>query len=215
MLVIVQARLSSKRFCNKVLQKIYGKTLLEHVVSKIKKSKKVSRILVATSTHKTDDKLVFYLKKKKIKFFRGSLNNVAKRLLGAAKKYKEKYFIRINGDSPLIDYRLINHSISLTHKLKKKYDIITNVFPRTFPSGQSVEVVNVSTLEKNLKNMNKFELEHVTQYFYKNNSLFSIKNFSSNLKKKSIKLSVDNKQDLKIILKKVKKNKFENFSIIK
>jgi spore coat polysaccharide biosynthesis protein SpsF (cytidylyltransferase family) len=215
LLVIVQARSSSKRFPNKVLHPIYGKTLIEHVILKIQKSKKVSKVIVATSNQNSDNKLVRLLKSKKINFYRGSLNNVAKRLLEVAKKYKQEYFIRISGDSPLIDYKLINYSINLIKKNKKNYDIVTNVFPKTFPSGQSIEIVNTNTLKENLRKMNKFELEHVTQFFYKNNSNFLIKNFTTKLKKKSIKLSVDKKKDLKNILSNIKKDKFNNFSIIK
>ena len=216
MLVIIQARSTSKRFYQKVLYPIYGKTLIEHVYSKIKKSKKVSRIIVATSNHNSDNELVRLLKEKKINFYRGSLKNVAKRLFEVAKKYKQQYFIRISGDSPLIDYKLIDYSIDLIKKDKKSsYDIVTNVFPRTFPSGQSVEIIKTNTLKANLGKMNKSELEHVTQYFYKNYSHFFIKNFTTKLKKKNIKLSIDKIKDLKKILKKIKKNKFDNFSIIK
>ena len=213
---IIQARSTSKRFYQKVLYPIYGKTLIEHVYSKIKKSKKVSRIIVATSNHNSDNELVRLLKEKKINFYRGSLKNVAKRLFEVAKKYKQQYFIRISGDSPLIDYKLIDYSIDLIKKDKKNfYDIVTNVFPRTFPSGQSVEIIKTNTLKANLGKMNKLELEHVTQYFYKNYSHFFIKNFTTKLKKKNIKLSIDKIKDLKKILKKIKKNKFDNFSIIK
>ena len=215
LLVIVQARSSSKRFPNKVLHPIYGKTLIEHVILKIQKSKKVSNVIVATSNQNSDNKLVRLLKSKKINFYRGSLNNVAKRLLEVAKKYKQKYFIRISGDSPLIDYKLINYSINLIKKNKKNYDIVTNVFPKTFPSGQSIEIVSTNTLKANLRKMSKSELEHVTQYFYKNHSNFLIKNFTTKSKKKSIKLSVDKKKDLKNILSNIKKDKFNNFSIIK
>ena len=179
MLAIIQARTSSIRFPKKVLTRIYGKTIIEHVVLKIKKSKKIKTLIVATSVKKSDDMLVDYLKKNKIKYFRGSLENVALRLLQVALKYKQKYFIRISGDSPLIDYKIINRSINLLKKIKN-VDIVTNVFPRTFPSGQSVEIINVNSLKKNLKKMSKFDLEHVTSYFYKNNQIFLIKNLVQN-----------------------------------
>ena len=67
LLAIIQARTSSKRFKNKILYPIYKKPLIGHVVDKIKKSKKISKIIVATSTNRSDDKLIAYLKKKKIK----------------------------------------------------------------------------------------------------------------------------------------------------
>ena len=167
MLVIVQARLSSKRFKNKVLSQIYGAVLIQHIINRLKKSKKIKEIVVSTSKNKTDDKLIKYLKKSNIRYYRGDLYNVSKRLYSTAKKNKAKFFIRINGDSPLIDYKLINKAIIL-HKKNKDFDIITNVFPRTFPSGQSVEIIKTSLLRNNLNFFNKNELEHVTKFFYKN-----------------------------------------------
>jgi spore coat polysaccharide biosynthesis protein SpsF (cytidylyltransferase family) len=213
MLVIVQARSSSRRFPRKILHRIYGKTLIEHVILKINKSKNVSNIVVATSKNKSDDNLVKLLKNNNINYFRGELKNVAKRLLRVAEKYKKKYFMRINADSPLIDFRLIDLSIKIF--LKKKYDLITNVFPRSFPPGQSVEIIKTSILKKNIKKMNKIELEHVTSFFYDKYKNFSIKNFSTKKKLAKMKLSVDTKKDLYLILKKIKKSEFFNYSILK
>ena len=79
MLVIIQARTSSRRFKNKILYTFYDKPLIQHVIEKIKKSKKVE-VIVSTSINKEDDKLIKFLEKKKINYFRGPLNNVAKRL---------------------------------------------------------------------------------------------------------------------------------------
>mgnify|MGYP006109609635 CR=1 FL=1 len=201
MLAIIQARSSSKRFNQKVLFSIKGKPMIDHVILRVKKSKSISNLVVATSKNKSDDKLVAHLKKSKIKYYRGDLNNVAKRLVNAAKKYKQNYFLRINGDSPLIDYKIINKAVNIFKKnKKKKFDIITNVFPRTFPKGQSVEIINVNAISYNLHNMNKNEKEHVTQYFYKNSSNFSIKNFKSK-KKILVKMTVDIKKDIDNIIK--------------
>ena len=213
MLVLVQARSSSRRFPRKILHRIYGKTLIEHVILKINKSKYIKNIVVVTSNNKSDDNLVNLLKKNNINYFRGELKNVAKRLLQAAEKYKKKYFMRINADSPLIDFKLIDLSIKIY--LKKKYDLITNVFPRFLPSGQSVEIIRTSALKKNIKKMSKIELEHVTSFFYKNYVNFSIKNFSVKKKPINMKLSVDTKKDLYLILKKIKKKEFYSFTILK
>ncbi len=212
MLAVIQARCSSKRFPNKILKIVYGKPLIHHVILKLLKSKKITNIVVATSNQKSDDNLVKYLKKKKIKFFRGSLKNVAKRILDLALLKKKTFFLRISGDSPLIDYKLIDQAISIFQK-NKKYDLVTNIFPRSFPKGQSVEIIRTSILKKYIHKMSKVEKEHVTRYFYKYSKNFYIKNFRNKLKIKFIKLAVDNKKDLAKILKKIDKKKFENFSI--
>ena len=95
MLAVIQARTSSRRFPNKILKKIYGKPLIYHVILKLSKSKKISKIIVATSNKKTDDKLVKFLKKIKVQFFRGSLTNVAQRILDLASTKKQRFFLRI------------------------------------------------------------------------------------------------------------------------
>lgn len=215
MLAIIQARTSSKRFNNKILFPIYGTPLIGHVVKKLRKSKKIKQIIVATSNHKTDNKLVKYLKKEKIKFFKGDLNNVARRLYKLAQIKKAKYFVRISGDSPLIDYKLVDEALEILYKNKKEYDLVTNVFPRTFPRGQSVEIIKTETLGKNLKKFSKLEQEHVTVYFYKNYKNYLIKNFTFKNKTKIMKLSIDTKKDLVKILNKFDEKEIKNFLLKK
>ena len=182
MLCIIQARSNSKRFKDKVLHLIYGVPLIQHVINRIKKSKEISKIIVSSSYKKSDDKLISYLKKKKIKFFRGNLENVALRLYDTANMNKAKYFVRVSGDSPMIDPKLIDKAVNIS-KRQKEYDIVTNVFPRTFSKGQSVEVIKTSILKKNLKKFSNADKEHVTKFFYKNSKKFNIKNFIFKKKK--------------------------------
>jgi spore coat polysaccharide biosynthesis protein SpsF (cytidylyltransferase family) len=212
LLVIIQARTSSRRFKNKILYSFYGKKLIQHVFEKIRKCRKVE-IIVSTSTNKEDDKLVKFLIDKKIKYFRGSLNNVAKRLYDTAISEKKGFFLRISGDSPLIDFRLINKSINIFKK-NKRFDLITNIFPRTFPSGQSVEIIKTSALGKNLKFFSRLDKEHVTRYFYRNSPKFKIKNFANKKKTSIKKLSIDTLDELKKILKTFTKKKFLNYSYL-
>jgi spore coat polysaccharide biosynthesis protein SpsF len=211
-LAIIQARCSSKRFPNKVLKKIYGKPLIHHVILKLLKSKKITKIIVATSNHKSDDKLAKYLKKIKVELFRGSLKNVAKRFLDLVLLKKKKFFLRISGDSPLIDFKIVDQAISIFKK-NKRYDIVTNICPRSFPKGQSVEILKTEILKNNILKMSKNEKEHVTKYFYKYSKKFYIKNFRNKIKTKSIKLAIDNKNDLAKILNRLDKKQFESYSI--
>ena len=212
MLCIIQARSSSKRFKNKVLHLIYGTPIIQHVINRVKGSKKITKLIVASSLNKNDDKLIFYLQKKRINFFRGDLENVAMRLYETAKQNKAKFFVRISGDSPLIDPKLIDQAIRISQK-EKRYDIISNVFPRTFPKGQSVEIIKTSLLKKYSKYFSKTDKEHVTKYYYDNSDKFIIKNFTFDGNNKIIKLAVDTKKDLKKILKRFNKKEFKDYSI--
>lgn len=195
MIVIIQARMNSSRFKQKVMYEVKEKPLIWYVINSIKKSRKIKKIIIATSKNKTDDKLCYYLKKNKISVFRGNLNNVAERLYSLASKLKLKNFIRISGDSPFMDYKIIDRAINIHRKKPNKYDLITNIFPRTFPRGRSVEIIKTNSLKKILPFINKDEKEHVTKFFYKNKEQFCIKNFKTN-KKNLSNLAIDTKKDL-------------------
>ena len=201
MLTIVQARLNSKRFPKKVLYKVNNKPLIYYLIKNLQKTKKKLKIIIATSTKKTDDELVKYCIKNKIIFFRGKLNNVAHRLLSCAKKYKAKNFIRICADSPIIKPCIIDEMIKLYSK-KKKYDLITNLFPRTFEKGQSIEIIKTKILDCNLMKFDQNEKEHVTKFFYKNYKKFKIFNLKNKFKKTNIDYSVDTKKNLELLVRK-------------
>ncbi len=202
MLAIIQARTSSKRFPKKVLYKINSKPLIIRVVNNALKSNLVSNLIVATSKEKSDDQLVKLIKKSRFKYFRGSLKNVALRMLNVAQINNAKYFMRLSGDSPLIDYKIIDFAIKILNK-NKNVDIVTNVFPRTFPSGQSVEIIKTKVLKNYISDFNQSEKEHVTTFFYSNSKKFKIINFRKKINsyKDLPKLSVDYKSDLKKIKK--------------
>ena len=173
--ILIQARYNSKRLPGKVCLKILNKELLLHVYDNCKKSC-LSNIYIITSKNKSDKPIIDLCKKNKIKYLKGSLTNVYLRYFQAIKKFKLDGFVRITGDSPLINYKIINKAIKKF--LIEKPDIITNVFPRTFPIGQSVEVINSKIFINNYKNiLKKDEKEHITKYFYKNDKDFKIINF--------------------------------------
>ena len=196
MLILIQSRLNSARFPGKALHKINDVPLILRVYKQIRKSKYRNKVVVALSNAKSDNRLAFFLKEKKINFFRGSLNNVAKRLFDTSIHHKSKFFMRINGDSPLIKPSIIDRAIKL-HKNNKKYDIITNVMPRTYPKGQSVEIISTEILNKYVKFFNKFDKEHVTTFFYKKKNLLLIKNFKSKLLRSKINQCIDYPSDIK------------------
>tara|TARA_B100000767_G_scaffold84296_1_gene81080 strand:+ start:372 stop:779 length:408 start_codon:yes stop_codon:yes gene_type:complete len=116
MICIVQARMSSKRLPGKSLLKMKKKFILERVIDNLYLSKKIKKIIVATSNKKSDNQIVNFCKKRNILFTRGSLRNVALRYIKTLKYYPCKFFLRITGDSPLIDYKLIDKIISLSKK---------------------------------------------------------------------------------------------------
>ena len=201
MLAIIQSRMSSKRLPGKALMLLEGRPILARVVDRVKEASMVSRIMVATSDSVDDDQIALYCKAHGIECFRGSLDNVAFRLSSAAIFAKADCFVRINGDSPLIDPDIIDAGI-LKYK-SGNYDLVTNVQIRTFPKGQSVEVIRVTSfLRMQSKLKETYDMEHVTTAYYRNSSDYKILNFeSTNISGSDIQLSVDDLGDFKDITK--------------
>ncbi|MFH1287794.1 MAG: NTP transferase domain-containing protein [bacterium] len=195
---IVQARISSQRLPGKVLCKLNGKPLLGYVLERLERCCSVDKIIVATSTDERDAPIVDFCKECGCLCFRGSLEDVASRLKEVLNRYQFDGFVRISGDSPLLDQRLVDQAIKIFQQCN--FEIVTNVFKRTYPKGQSVEVLDSKTFIRGYELMrNLQDLEHSTPFFYRNCKDFKIFNFSSNNDYSGIQLSVDTTEDLKVI----------------
>ena len=107
----------------------------------------------------------------------------------------------------MIDVKIVDAAIK---KFKsKKFDLVTNCFPRTYSKGLSVEVVGTKVFIKNFKIIkNKSFLEHITKYYYCNHNKFKIFNIKSKKKKKFTSLAIDSFKDYNFI-----KKEFDNICI--
>ena len=88
-IIILQARLSSKRLPGKVLKKVQGIPLIEILLRRISRCKNADKIIVAIPRNRTNEKLYKFLKKKKYNIFRGNENNVLERFYYTAKKLRQ------------------------------------------------------------------------------------------------------------------------------
>ena len=199
----VQARYSSKRLRGKVLKKFGKLTLLEILIKRLRKSKKIDQIIVLTSKSNEDKKIINLCKKKGFRYFSGSLQNVFSRFKKAIKKFRPKKIIRICADSPLIDWRIIDKMINISNN-NNFYDVISNVKIRTFPKGQSVEILNPKIFDLKNSSLSKDQKEHVTKYFYLNKK-YKIKNIRNKIKFNKLNLSIDDNNDYIKISRLIKK----------
>jgi glutamate-1-semialdehyde 2,1-aminomutase len=194
---IVQARCNSLRFPNKILKRISGTPMIILQYRRIKRSKIINNVIIATSSHPTNKKLVELLQSEKINYFIGSHANVLKRYYETAKIFKADVVIRLTGDCPLVDPDLIDQVIKKF--LEKKVDFASNVITPTYPDGLDIEIFNMKTLIKTFRYAkSKYDLEHVTSFMLhiKDIKILSIK---SNLNASSLRWCVDEVEDFKII----------------
>ena len=200
--VIIQARMSSSRLPGKVMLTINDNHLIWYVYQRVKMSKKVDRIFIATSIDKSDDILSNYCNSKNIPCFRGSLDDVLDRFYQLAKKEKMKDIIRITADCPLIDYKIIDEMITYYKKEKGLIDYFSNVHPPNFPDGLDCEIFSFEVLEKSWRSAEKkSEREHVTAYIYNNSNLFRVHNYYNDKDYSSFRWVVDEQEDFDLIKK--------------
>ena len=191
----IQARMSSTRLVGKMLLDINGRPLLSYLIESLKQCTEIDGLVVATSNQSEDDAIEEFCSNLKVNCFRGDLENTANRLLKSAVSKNCEAIVRVNGDSPLMDYRLIDKGSQLMRS--GRWDLVTNTQPRTFPHGMSVEVIRTSALENAEKHMSvAYQREHVTPYFYDHSQEFRIRSFTSMIDFGHFNFCVDTEQDL-------------------
>ena len=113
-----------------------------------------------------------------IDYHRGPAADVAARFREVVERYRFDAFVRVSADSPLLDQRLVDRAREIFHE--GDFEIVTNIRERSFPRGQSVEVLGAETFREGCRRMRRpEEREHVTAFFYRNRTEFKIFNLSS------------------------------------
>ena len=197
---VIQARMGSSRLPGKVLKDISGKPMLWHVVNRLRYSKLINKIVVATSVNKKDDVIEKFCKENNIDFYRGSEKDVLDRYYQTAILYKADYVVRITADCPLIDPQVVDKVISGYLRNVNTFDGANNTIDRTYPRGLDVEIVSFSALEKCWKSANKdYQREHVMVYIYECEKIFKLHSVKNSRDLSHFRWTVDEEADLRFV----------------
>jgi len=200
--LIIQARLDSSRFPEKILKKIGFKESISLQIERLKRAKLVDKIVLAFPNDEINAPLIKIAKKFNIKYFLGNKLNVLDRYYKASKKYNADIVIRSTGDCPFVDPNLVDTLIKKI--LKYNFDYVTNTYPPSFPDGLDIEVFSFKTLKQAWVKAKTFqEKEHVTIYMRENEKI-SKYNFKNKVNYSNYRLTLDEPEDL-IVLNKIYK----------
>ncbi|WP_375724546.1 glycosyltransferase family protein [Arcobacter sp. KX21116] len=199
-IAIIQSRMGSSRLPGKVMKKIDNKILMEYQLDRVLASKRIDKVVIATSILKQDDVIENFCNDYGIECFRGSENDVLSRYYECAKYYKADIIVRLTADCPLVDPLIIDKVID---KFKEdNVDYCGNTVPletNTFPDGTDTEVFSMESLSKAYKEIKDFHFrEHVTFQFWQNKEysktqLFNEKNYSD------YRITVDYPEDFEVV----------------
>lgn len=201
-IAIVQARMGSSRLSGKAMKKLCDKTVLSHCIERVKQSKYIEDVVVATTIKEVDSVIEKEALNCGVKAFRGSENDVLSRYYYAAKEYGADVIVRITSDCPLIDPKVLDEVISFY--LANNYDIVTNAPNeeeyRTYPRGLDISIFSFNQLENAFINATeKYHREHVTPYLYENreNKYY----YKSKIDYSQYRLTLDTEEDWNLISK--------------
>jgi spore coat polysaccharide biosynthesis protein SpsF (cytidylyltransferase family) len=197
-LAIIQARLGSTRLPRKVLLPLGDKTILEHVVARVRQSARISDLVVATPIGKEDLAIVKLCAGIGVSVYCGSEDDVLDRFYQAARLLKADHIVRITADCPLIDPQVLDAVIEL--HLQEAADYTTNTLKETFPDGLDVEVLTWNTLKTAWEHAGlASEREHVTPYIKNHPERFRLRNLECQQDLGAKRWTVDNAEDYEFI----------------
>ncbi len=196
-IAIVQARMGSTRFPNKVMQPICGTPMIGLLLARLANAKRVDQIVLATSVAPSNKPLVEYLRGLGYMVYEGNENDVLDRYYQAAKEVRPDAVVRVTGDCPLIDPLLVD---TLIAKFQESgVDYASNISPPTYPDGLDAEVFTFRALESAWKQATAArDREHVTP-FIRESEQFTHLNCTNDTDESAQRWTVDEPADFEVV----------------
>jgi spore coat polysaccharide biosynthesis protein SpsF len=167
--------MGSERLPGKVLLDIEGQTMLERVVRRVQRARRIDRVVVATTTEGTDDAVVSAASALGVDVTRGSENDVLDRFRQAAIDSGAGSIVRICADSPFVDPEVCDLVVRSFLDADPPVDYASNKLDPSFPLGLDVEAFSRHALERAAREAHEpFERSHVTMYMYQNPDRFRL-----------------------------------------
>ena len=195
---IIQARLASTRLPGKVLLDLEGRTVLERVCDRVRASKGICSVVVATTVLDDDSKIFEFCGSAGIGVYRGSSEDVLDRFYQAAQLFKADHVVRVTADCPILDPRVID--LVVERHLREGADYTSNICPPTYPDGEDTEVMTVAALAQAWSQAKlKSDREHVTTYIRNSKGLFRTANVTYERDLSAKRWTLDNAEDYEFL----------------
>lgn len=176
---IVQARMGSTRLPGKCLLPLLGRSVLDWVLRRVKRARRVQRVVVATTESAADDLIVKASRQSGAGVFRGSEKDVLGRFAAAAKEQEADWVVRINADNPLVDPARIDELAAEALSTKPDYASYRRADGKPAmltAMGFFAEIVRREALDRADREIrDPFEREHVTLGIYQRPDAYRVR----------------------------------------
>lgn len=197
-LCIVQARMGSTRLPGKVLMELAGRPVLALVLARLSRSRRIGRVVVATTTQAEDDAIVAACAALDVAVHRGPLDDVLARYAGAAARFGGDPVVRVTSDCPLIDPDVIDAMLASFDP--SACDYLSNAIERSFPRGLDAEVFSRAALQRAHREAGQpHEREHVTPYLYQHPERFRLAHYRRDDDRSALRWTLDTPEDYEFL----------------
>ena len=200
-IIFIQCRTGSSRFPGKILSKINGKSYLEILYKRIKRTKKVDEVVIITTNLIEDNEIENLCKVIKAPIYRGSNEDLLDRHYQANKIFKGDFVVKIPSDCPFSDPN-INEEIISVIQSSSSIEYASNYHPPTFPDGLDIEIARSDILERAWHEAKQsHEREHTFPYIWDNPEKFNLYNHINKLGNmfKTHRWTMDYQEDLDFV----------------
>jgi spore coat polysaccharide biosynthesis protein SpsF len=167
----IEARMTSSRLPGKVLLPAFGQPMLHHLVRRLRAVPSLHDIVLATTVNATDQPLVDFAAREKLRIFRGSEDDVMERVIGAAESVGAEVIVEITADCPIIDPDIVEQVVRIFQR--NDADYVSNAKVRSYPDGMDVQVFRLETLKHSAAmTRERLDREHVTRHIGMHPELF-------------------------------------------
>jgi spore coat polysaccharide biosynthesis protein SpsF len=198
---VVAGRMGSSRHRGKTMADLAGRPVLAHVVERLRATTGLDGVCVATTTAAEDDPIRSWAREAEVPCHAGSVDDVLARVLEAARQMGARTVVRVTGDCPLIDPRVVAEALEAFRRERPDY-VSNRLHGYTYPDGYDVEVVATAALgEVQRSTSEPFDREHVTPFIYRHPERFRLLGVEAQgrLRRPDLHLSVDHEEDLTLV----------------
>lgn len=175
--------MGSSRLPGKVMKTLADRSVLAHVVERVRHCALVDEVVVATTNSTGDEVIAAEAQKLGVRCFRGSEQDVLARYYAAARAARADVVVRVTSDCPLFDPQLLERMLRQfgdAAAAGKPLDYLSNTLERSYPRGLDAEIFTFAALERTHRDARlPAEREHVTVHLYRHPERFHIRGVKS------------------------------------
>ncbi len=195
--------MGSTRLPGKVMMRLGSRTVLSHVITRIKAVPTLNEVWVATTDLASDEPIVQEARHSGARVYCGSEQDVLSRYYEAATHAGADHILRVTSDCPLIDPLVLDEMLReylASQDSTIPCDYMSNTLNRSYPRGLDGEIFTYTALSlANAEARQPHEREHVTPFLYEHPERFRLCSHTNQIDLSRHRWTLDTPEDWELI----------------